>query len=1341
MERKINIACFKSGSRTAEVKDIWQWDYGQILRIQGLPLPTAVEIHFSLDEHGGKALRRIGMTNDGVTDVVIPDSMLKNESAYGDSYYFFAYIYLTDETSGNTEYKIRAKVSTRSKPEGFVSGGNDTFAEILKTVNEIAEDKVDIPVPAKVGQVLAVKATDESGKPTEFEATDPGGGVSDEKIAEAVGTYMEEHPFEESDPTVPQWAKKPEKPTYTASEVGALPAGTNIPSKTSELQNDSGFLTEHQDLSNYARKNEVPKTASDVGADADGTAESKVSEHNVSDTAHNDIRLLVQGLTDRLNALADSDDETLDQMSEIVSYIKYNRSLINVIDTNKVDVSDIVNNLISNNTDKPLSAKQGRALKSLIDAIIVPTKLSELENDSGYAKTTDIPDKLPNPQKLTFTGAVTAEYDGLGAVTVTIPESSGGSGVSDEKIAEAVGTYMETHPIEETDPTVPEWAKQQEKPSYTASEVGALPDTTKIPSKTSDLQNDSGFLTEHQDLSGYALKSEVPKSASDVGADAAGTAESKVSAHNTATDSHNDIRELISGLTQRLNALADSDDTTLDQMSEVVAYIKSNKSLIDAITTSKINVSDIIDNLTTNVSNKPLSAAQGVKLKALIDAITSVELDESLSDNTKAAPAGMVGELKGEIADKATLENGVVKFWKTSTEENRTDTLLYSVDISSIGGTGGLDLENLTLSVSQVGNYQRLSMSDGTTTKNVDIPITTITDEQVQTAVTEYLDVNPVQTGATQEEAEQIQKNTNDIAALKSDLNNKFTGGELDPNGNLIFETEIEIGVFLDEGNGSKLVNQYTTTYCVTPFIEIEPNISYSTGCLKDGISNGAYSTCFYDADNVFISGLKYKNLLTTPNNAKYIRLCWDGCNDMVGTGAFLLKKSTEIVTVYESPSYTPIRLVDSDYVTKEVTDNLDERVTVLEGSSNKRYINLASDYYITNGDTLELFYRGLLNLGDYKKYNIKIECSVGGYFEKRYIFTPTSSNVGNDYPFTLSLYDDNDKLIESATTTIHCVEKKSNPSNQVNVLCVGDSLTVGGQWITEFRRLLTADGLSNVNFIGTCGESPSKYEGYGGWSIASYNSSMATNDYMWVNVSSHDKTSADQHSVYVDSNGTKWKIETIETNRLKMIRTSGSSAIPTSGSLTWERGGDNHSDIVYSSVEQASGNPFWNENINKNDFVTYANQQGVSTIDYCLILIGWNNSHWNESITKAETNRFINSLQTDFPNCKIILAGLQIPSLDGFGNNYGCDWYWKEKVNFVFNLQKWYEDIASSNDNVIFTQVSGQFDSENNMPKYQRTVNKRNSDKEYFGANGVHPADSGYLQFADVFYRAFHAF
>lgn len=198
--------------------------------------------------------------------------------------------------------------------------------------------------------------------------------------------------------------------------------------------------------------------------------------------------------------------------------------------------------------------------------------------------------------------------------------------ITPEQISGAVEEYFASNPIEETDPTVPAWAKEQNKPSYTAQEVGALPNTTKIPSKTSDLQNDSGFLTEHQDLSGYALKSEVPKSASDVGADASGTAENKVSEHNASDTAHNDIRLLIQNLVNKVNTLLDSDDEALDQTSEIVAYVKSNKSLIDAITTSKVSVSDIIDNLTTNVANKPLSASQGVALKETIDALRT-ELD------------------------------------------------------------------------------------------------------------------------------------------------------------------------------------------------------------------------------------------------------------------------------------------------------------------------------------------------------------------------------------------------------------------------------------------------------------------------------------------------------------------------------------------------------------------------------------------------------------------------------------------------------------------------------------------------------------------------------------------
>lgn len=48
------------------------------------------------------------------------------------------------------------------------------------------------------------------------------GGADPEAIKTAVAEYLTEHPVEETDPTVPEWAKAEKKPTYTAAEVGAV---------------------------------------------------------------------------------------------------------------------------------------------------------------------------------------------------------------------------------------------------------------------------------------------------------------------------------------------------------------------------------------------------------------------------------------------------------------------------------------------------------------------------------------------------------------------------------------------------------------------------------------------------------------------------------------------------------------------------------------------------------------------------------------------------------------------------------------------------------------------------------------------------------------------------------------------------------------------------------------------------------------------------------------------------------------------------------------------------------------------------------------------------------------
>ena len=147
-----------------------------------------------------------------------------------------------------------------------------------------------------------------------------------------------------------------------------------------------------------------------------------------------------------------------------------------------------------------------------------------------------------------------------------------------------------------------------------------------------DLENSIGEL-EGRTINGQPLSGNVELDATDVGAATAADVELMISEHNVNVDSHGDIRLTIEQISERLNALANSTDVDLDQMAELVDYIKNNRELIAGVTTDKVNVSDIIDNLTTNVSDMPLSAAQGVVLKNLIDELQLyIKTDEQLRD-------------------------------------------------------------------------------------------------------------------------------------------------------------------------------------------------------------------------------------------------------------------------------------------------------------------------------------------------------------------------------------------------------------------------------------------------------------------------------------------------------------------------------------------------------------------------------------------------------------------------------------------------------------------------------------------------------------------------------------
>lgn len=421
----------------------------------------------------------------------------------------------------------------------------DVYEELLRLIREAAENDVE-EIRAALDAYFAENPIDVSGKLDKNQGAANAGkvlGIDEDGAVVPVDapTGNEGGIVVETDPTVPAWAKQPNKPAYTAEEVGALPKTTEIPTvptNISDFVNDAGYakivtvkITKNEDgtyASSHTPQEIYAATQAGAVVEASDANGGRYSLYTCNERAAQFLTMGVRGSSGKR--------------------ILYTETF--VISGDKVG---------KGTTETPIP--------------VAPVPMvGATDTAAGTAGLVPAPAAGDDDKFLRGDGTWREIKQGALAGKDTVAKTDLDSDVqaSLNKANTALQAYTET------DPTVPAWAKASTKPKYTASEVGA---------------------------------------------DASGTADSKVSAHNTSEASHNDIRLLISGLTARLNAIADSDDTTLDQLSEIVAYIKANKGLIDSITTDKVNVADIINNLTTSATNKPLSAKMGVELKALIDAI------------------------------------------------------------------------------------------------------------------------------------------------------------------------------------------------------------------------------------------------------------------------------------------------------------------------------------------------------------------------------------------------------------------------------------------------------------------------------------------------------------------------------------------------------------------------------------------------------------------------------------------------------------------------------------------------------------------------------------------------
>lgn len=104
-----------TGRSTRRDQKLWQYDYGQILRISGKEFPKVAEVQFSLQQSGGHTLDRIGTNDNGVLSVQIPNELLLNKGETND-YTIYAFVYLSGDGSGNTKYMIQLPVESRPEP-------------------------------------------------------------------------------------------------------------------------------------------------------------------------------------------------------------------------------------------------------------------------------------------------------------------------------------------------------------------------------------------------------------------------------------------------------------------------------------------------------------------------------------------------------------------------------------------------------------------------------------------------------------------------------------------------------------------------------------------------------------------------------------------------------------------------------------------------------------------------------------------------------------------------------------------------------------------------------------------------------------------------------------------------------------------------------------------------------------------------------------------------------------------------------------------------------------------------------------------------------------------------
>lgn len=387
----------------------------------------------------------------------------------------------------------------------------------------------------------------------------------------------------------------------------------------------------------------------------------------------------------------------------------------------------------------------------------------------------------------------------------------------------------------------------------------------------------------------------------------------QINSHNTNNESHTDIRELVAKLTERLNTLMDSEDVSLDQLSEIVSYIKNNKTLIEQVTTNKLNVTDVVNNLTTNVESKALSAAMGVELKRLIDSIKTTDASAQISehDKSKTAHADIRTDVTTLKEANAQLKKDLGNIINTDYEDG------YIIDIggNKVQDDGYKILKiicyrgkNITFSNTVANNkyinsisfynIKNQFISGIVSTVHGDSPYTSSVPDTAYYAIFTCLKSQNVSYRFDTDYVSAFLDRTNEIVRdYQNADNNKL---DVIRGKNLFNKNTIIAGKFLYDNGGVALNNDYF----ISDYIQIEGGEQYYIQELQ---TNGA-NNVFYDLNKNALDK-SYSNQIknggfTAPKSAAYI--CLSGRTQTVNNLCF--SKGTQKIPYEPYTDYKPIQ-------------------------------------------------------------------------------------------------------------------------------------------------------------------------------------------------------------------------------------------------------------------------------------------------------------------------------------------------------------------------------------------------------------------------------------------------